>query len=328
VLRCAAFLARSATRRTARSLALFTVIGLVAGVTVTPASASAPKRAKPRPRAAATTFAVGDFVWYDDNHNGIQEPDEVGAATGSVTLLTATGARATDATGAVVPVTQTDSAGHYVFDNLATGTYAIQFGAPTNYDFTIPADSDVTDDQDSDPLANGVTPTFTLAVGANDVRAVTPADGTLAASQIDPAVDAGLVALLAVGDHVFFDSNANGVQNRTDPSFSGITVSLLDAAGNPAIHADGTVVAPVLTTTTGHYVFDNLLAGEYEVQFTLPSGWTFTRTDVAGSTDANNSDANADGVTDPFVLARAGTDVTAITKSDAAADAALVPTGP
>lgn len=54
--------------------------------------------------------ALGDYVWYDLNSNGIQDETDTGVAQVRVNLL--------NAAGNVVATKTTDSQGRYLFDNL------------------------------------------------------------------------------------------------------------------------------------------------------------------------------------------------------------------
>lgn len=106
----------------------------------------------------------------------------------------------------------------------------------------------------------------------------------------------------AVGDYVWVDANRDGVQDAGEEVLPGVTVELLNAAG--------TVVGTTTTDAQGRYLFDNLVAGTYQVRFTLTeeqaARYTFTR-EGAGSSDAADSDAVVQtggraGLTRQFVL--------------------------
>ena len=92
----------------------------------------------------------------------------------------------------------------------------------------------------------------------------------------------------AVGDVVWIDANRNGQQDSDEQVLPGVTVELI---------RDGEVIATTTTDDRGRYLFDELPAGEYQVQFTLTPEqakiYSFTRQD-AGDDDAIDSDA------DPF----------------------------
>jgi hypothetical protein len=103
---------------------------------------------------------VGDFVWSDDNANGIQDPGEGGIPQITVTLY--------DAAGMPVAVTTTDANGYYLFDSLAPADYFIVF--------TVPADAQVSPmfagpdrGLDSDAGPDGITQMFNLQPGEVDL---------------------------------------------------------------------------------------------------------------------------------------------------------------
>lgn len=50
-----------------------------------------------------------------------------------------------------------------------------------------------------------------------------------------------------------------------------------------------TVIATTTTDSNGYYIFNNLPAGSYQVEFVLPNGYTRT-TSNAGSNDTTDSD--------------------------------------
>ena len=72
--------------------------------------------------------ALGDYVWYDYNHDGVQNDGPTGVSGISVTLLFA---------GNPVSNTVTDASGGYSFTNLTAGTYQVQFTLPGNLTFTL-----------------------------------------------------------------------------------------------------------------------------------------------------------------------------------------------
>ncbi len=115
----------------------------------------------PPPPPPPVPIAVGDVVWWDHDHDGLQDADEPRIPGVQVTLLTAAGNQATDIGGAPVAPTTTDAIGHYVFDNLARGTYRVRFAVPTGGEATGQA---VGADRlaDSNIDAAGLTPDFVL----------------------------------------------------------------------------------------------------------------------------------------------------------------------
>ena len=205
---------------------------------------------------------VGDRVWLDGNGNGLQDAGEPGIAEVTVNLWR---------DGSVVGTTATDAAGEYWFDGLRPGEYALEFVAPAGFVFTMPDQGDDAFDSDADPTT-GITAPFTLLSG-----------------QEDPTRDAGLYEPAAVGDLVFEDLNADGLQDAGEPGVPGVLVTLFPT-GRTA-----------LTDDTGRYWFDGLTPGEYSINFALPNaGWTFSPQDQGD--DALDSDPDpATGTTAPFV---------------------------
>ena len=162
----------------------------------------------------------------------------------------------------------TDALGNYLFTGLTEGNYQVQFGTPAGYLFTTANVG--SDELDSDVNAAGRTGTISLASG-----------------QTDLSVDAGVYKKTAsIGDRVWEDCNANGIQDDGELGVAGVTVKLLNSAG-----------AVVLTKTTnsdGNYLFDNLTPGNYAVQFVAPTGYQLTTKDAGGN---DNKDSDADPTT-------------------------------
>ena len=90
----------------------------------------------------------------------------------------------------------------------------------------------------------------------------------------------------ALGDYVWNDANANGIQDSGETGISGVTVTLYGSDGTTMI---GT---PTTTAADGSYHFTNLAPGTYYVGFTKPSGYVFSPEYAPGSTTGNDSNAN------------------------------------
>ena len=225
------------------------------------------------------TASVGTFVWWDENADGLQVDVEGGIEGATVRLLQ---------NGVQVAVEITDEFGQYFFENLAPGTYAIQFDRPVGFDVASPPDvpSPVpgrNDKDDSDGLGpNIITADFTLTPG-----------------QINLDIDQGFYKAGKIGNYVWRDVNNNGVQDETpDFGINGVTVTLFTGAG-------AQVGSPILTANDGSgnpgfYRFDGLTAGQYYVQFTIPAGQAFTTSTVGDPT--KDSNAGPSGQTATFSL--------------------------
>jgi len=83
-----------------------------------------------------------------------------------------------------------------------------------------------------------------------------------------------------IGDFVFNDLNANGLQEAGEPGLSNVKVS---------ITGPNNYSASTTTGTNGLYQFTGLAAGKYTVSFATPTGYNSSPAKVAGN-DAIDSD--------------------------------------
>jgi uncharacterized repeat protein (TIGR01451 family) len=282
-------------------------------VTTTPA----PPTTKPAPSTTVTSptavyYAVGDKVWLDANRNGRQDSGESIVAGVLVELRSATGA---------IRTTTTNAQGTYTFDELLAGSYTVSFSAPVGFRWTTPTRGDAAGDSDAN--AAGLTGSIVLAEGQSHLNKTVPAGVNAVA--IDDTVDAGLWQPLAIGDRVWLDVNANGIQDDGDNGVSGVIVELLDETNAAARNADGQLVGNATTDSSGHYRFDNLLAGRYHVRFRgIPAEDSFTVADVATATDGTDSDANADTGIAVVDLSATSPNVTAVLSTDGVSIATVI----
>lgn len=242
--------------------------------------------------------SVGDYVWYDDDRDGEQDASELPVGGVTVNLYRP---------GDTAPwkTTKTDASGFYSFTDLEAGApYTIEFVKPAGTAFT-KADADsVADTRDSDPdVATGRVAITAPAGGANS-----------AATPDDPSFDAGLIKLVSVGDHVWWDHNRNGQQDAGEPAVGHVTVNLYDGSGKQ--------VATTTTDDAGFYSFVDLMpAASYTIEFVKPDGTTFTDR-LLGDV---KTDSNADRATGRFSFTSpaAGAN-SAVTPDDPTIDAGLV----
>jgi len=242
----------------------------------------------------ANTNTLGDYVWFDQNTDGLQTAGEPGVKGVMVTLY--------NSGGIAQGVTVTDNNGKYLFTGLADGTYSVGFSnLPAGFSFTT---------QSATNTANG-----------SDANATTGLTGTVAlgaANRTDLSLDAGLTSTrAALGDYVWFDVNSDGIQDASETGISGSTVTItrpgfgLDGiAGNAD---DALPVGTTITDASGRYYFGNLVAGSYVANFgTLPGSLVFTKQNTPGDNQNNtNSDANpATGNTASIALSAGESDMT------------------
>ncbi len=208
------------------------------------------------------TASLGNFVWEDQDGDGVQDPGEPGINGITVTLYDAAG----NQVGTPV-VTMTDpnnpgNDGWYEFTDLAPGSYYVEFTTPAGSSLMPTTPNAVGNEADESDLDGSNGPNTTALF-------------TLTAGQDEPRIDAGFFEPAQLGNFVWFDDGTNpDSQDGTDVPADGITVNLLDGNGNPVI--DMTTGLPVTTTTdpTGEYRFTNLAPGDYQVEFVLPGGFT------------------------------------------------------
>lgn len=89
--------------------------------------------------------------------------------------------------------------------------------------------------------------------------------------------------LASIGDYVWLDVNEDGIQDGNEIGYSGATVRLYDCTE--------VLIATTLTDADGYYLFDDLIPGDYHVEFVLPEGYVFSPQDQGGD-DALDSDAD------------------------------------
>ncbi len=107
----------------------------------------------------------------------------------------------------------------------------------------------------------------------------------------------------AIGDFVWEDLNANGIQEDGEPGIAGVTVELYECAD------EDTLFDTTVTDQDGGYLFDDLTPGCYFLQFVKPAGYVFTAAKQGGDIELD-SDADPDGGTASITLAPGQTDLT------------------
>ena len=188
---------------------------------------------------------IGDTIWYDANGNGVQDPGELGLANVQVTLV---GDLDGDGQADDTLTTVTDGDGHYLFDKLPAGTYAVTVDSTT-----LPAGMEETYDLDG----TGSTNTAQVTIGDNEAN-------------LD--VDFGYKGTGSIGDTIWYDADNDGVQDPGEAGIPGVTVTITGDFDNDG-QADDTMT--VTTGPDGTYLFPNLPAGEYDITVdpaTLPDG--------------------------------------------------------
>jgi hypothetical protein len=113
---------------------------------------------------------IGDYIWYDNDQDGFQNPLETAGVPNITAKLIRAGTDGVFGTSddVIVQTKVTDANGKYKFDCVTPGTYIIMFtGLPTGYEWT-DKDAVNNDCKDSDVMANGNTAPFTISAGQPD----------------------------------------------------------------------------------------------------------------------------------------------------------------
>ena len=218
---------------------------------------------------------ISGDVWYDLNQDGIYQDVENGinglsvfiydAMTRQIVARTITGPK---------PGTASDD-GYYPCQCLRPGMYYVEFARPGNlaagpwYIGSNQYDSDITHE-------NGINTTRKFTVLSGDHV---------------PNIGAGFQNKATVGNFVWLDANANGVQDLGEKPMAGVTV----AAYNP----QGTMVSEATTNNSGVYMLDGIAKGDYFLKFTKASAQLSFTTPHVGldEVDSDVDGTNGSGTT-------------------------------
>lgn len=188
--------------------------------------------------------SLGDYVWWDQDEDGVQDADEPGLAGVSVTLK--------DGGGNTVASTTTDANGAYSFDTLVPGDYQVVFTLP-NADWSFsPQDQGGDDalDSDADPTT-GASPIITLAAGEDndtvDAGVIIPASFTITKENTTAETD------IAPTDPVSFTIT---IENTGSAIMT--VVPLRDIYNTTYLHFTGASIAPDDTIDDGQIDWSDL----------------------------------------------------------------------
>lgn len=183
------------------------------------------------PVASAITVqgaSIGERVWWDADYDGIYQDGDDPVPGVPVTV------RGTDDLGNTVEITTTtDADGSYLFPDLRSGTYTVDFAAPNGSEFTI--QGDVADPATSKPpIGTGVqqTPAFSLTPGevniSENAGLVTPGV-SLSKADSDPPNGEAFV----VGDVIEYTFTITNTGQAPLSSVQLSEIEFVDGEGNP-----------------------------------------------------------------------------------------------
>lgn len=248
--------------------------------------------------------SVGDLVWYDANHDGIQGANELSMPNVAKTVgvpgigvkLYAAGDHQLLATSV------TDSQGHYRFERLLPGNYYLHFDLPAAYQMTV-QHADTTLLGANWPPSDETGNAFDSDVSPDTLET---AVFVLTSGERRSTVDMGVyfpdnTVPVTVGDWVWYDANGNGIQDGNESGVAGATLALY--------RTDGTLLVTTKSDSDGHYLFTGLPAGDYYLQVTPPTGYTITQPRQGEATNDSDADPTS-GQTPSITLGTRSTDLT------------------
>ena len=190
--------------------------------------------------------SIGDYVWFDTDNDGVQDAGEVGAESVTLDLyIDSDQDGEIDAGEPVIAEAITDGNGNYLFSGLRLEEYYLvkvsdRNGVLDGFEITT---YDFALDRYNDPY-----PAHLTSADPSDLDA-----------------DFGYNRDGAIGDTVWFDWDQDGVQDPGEIGVGGVAVALSGAStGNTTTAPDGT------------YLFTDLPTGSYQVQITIPPGYSLS----------------------------------------------------
>jgi hypothetical protein len=176
--------------------------------------------------AQSLLATLGDYVWFDENKNGVQDVDEVGVGGVGVDLYTEA--------KTFVKTTTTDASGLYLFTELTAGTYYVEFSLPQGFSATAyNVSNNSRDAADSDPLV----PSLDLSISDGDEQGVAgkPLTYTLSYSNTDAdlvASDLVISTTLPLGTSFVVTDSTTGWNCALIGSLTSCTYSIPSLAAN------------------------------------------------------------------------------------------------
>lgn len=255
------------------------------------------------------TASVGNFVFKDNNDNGVFDAGDEAAEGVEVKLFVDTTGDG-EADTQVGAAQTTDSNGNYLFTGLNAGTYAVMFGTLAGFGYTTPsaAAPDAANDDSDASLLDGMTDEFVLNIGDEQLNI----DAGLVALNQDPEPEPDMLTMCA--DEI---RGVRVLDNDTDPEGETLSVVAIDGQavdpvfGGQVTTANGTVVTlvtDIFTGATTGLAVDGTNVAAYtalDIDETATEVITYTVQDESGNTaqttvtvtfkgDANSYDSMVD----------------------------------
>ena len=230
------------------------------------------------------TGELTGVVFIDANQNGLQDEGEATVEGVEVVVI--------GEDGTVIGTATTLEDGTYTVENVPSGIITVIFDPDNNssaLENLSPTIKDVNGNQNDDI--------------DSDINLNSQSDPIVFDASVGGAVDAGYfepVDPVVIGDFVFKDCNANGIQDEGETGVANILITLTGTN-----NLGEAVKMEMTTNAMGRYTFILSRPGEYMLDFDIPeglSGLEFSP-QFQGDDDALDSDVNPlSGVTETIVL--------------------------
>jgi len=247
------------------------------------------------PTRTPTPINIGNFVWDDFDGDGRQDAGEPGMAGVTVQLWN-------DAKNDLIDQDVTDANGNYTVIAPLPGNYRVRVVLPAINDEFSPKDNAAAGnnaDSDINPSGGdfGFTDVFNIA---SNVISITNIDAGII--KFRTATPTRTPTPVNIGNFVWNDLDADGIQDAGEPGIGGVTVQLWNPART--FMYDQTT-----TNASGNYTVVAPIPGDYRVRVILIPGADFSPKDQ-GASDTLDSDVNTSpifpqliGYTSTFTIA-------------------------
>jgi hypothetical protein len=210
---------------------------------------------------------IGDYVWYDQNNDGLQGVGESGLAGVVVQLRSAGVDGLLDTSDDDLKIQTTDAAGKYLFNNLNAGQYRVS-------------------------ILNGVPVTLNPSIAsAQNVGGNTSGIINLTTAENNLKVDFGYFGTIygtgKIGDTVWLDQNGDGIQNNGEKGLSNQVVTIIHPGGDGKFGTADDISLTQTTDSEGNYLFSGLPASAYQIKVTSPAGTNPTTSTIYSTTLAD-----------------------------------------
>lgn len=234
-------------------------------------------------------MAIGNFVWQDNDGDGTQDAGEPGVANVAVACYLDADNNGTPDSTTPSGTATTTAGGIYACSGLIPGNYVVVIlgtnfnaGGPLNGAICSPSGGDP-DTVPSNTDSNGNAPCVQTLGGVNGVFAsattlapnTEPTGDSLSGSPLgttnagdsngNGTVDFGFIATMAIGNFVWQDTDADGVQDAGEPGVANVAVNCYTDANNDGIPDSTTPAASTTTNASGIYTCTNLTPNNYVV---------------------------------------------------------------